>query len=88
MCAACVDVEIALCSSVTAAGNQHVEPTPRPVLLVPVRTLLQKAFALHGAARIPDLTNEQTTAVAHRGQLKVILHNIRVARTTNLGSMR
>lgn len=54
--------------AVRLTRSHHVQPNPRPVLLVSVRTLLQEALALHGPARVSDLRDEQAAAGAHRGE--------------------
>lgn len=55
-------------AAVKATRNRHVQPSSRPVLLVPVRTLLPETFAVHGAARVQNLRDEQETPVPDRGE--------------------
>lgn len=54
--------------AVRLARNHHVQPSPRPVLLVSVWTLLQETLAVHGPAWVSDLRDEQAAAGAHRGE--------------------
>lgn len=57
-------------AAVNATRNQHVQPSARPVLLVPFRTVLPETFTVHGAAWVQNLWDEQTTPVPDRGEFK------------------
>lgn len=61
-------------AAVNATRNQHVQPSARPVLLVPFRTVLPETFTVHGAAWVQNLWDEQTTPVPDRGEFSIAPH--------------
>lgn len=61
-------------AAVIATRNQHVQPSARPVLLVPFRTVLPETFTVHGAAWVQNLWDEQTTPVPDRGEFGIAPH--------------
>lgn len=61
-------------AAVNATRNQHVQPSARPVLLVPFRTVLPETFTVHGAAWVQNLWDEQTTPIPDRGEFGIAPH--------------